>query len=289
MAAEAAVRAAVEVATAEGLEVSDPVVLRDLGNVLVHLRPAPVVARVATGTARVRPGEQWLGRELAVAWHLADAGAPAVRPATEVAPGPHLAEGLYLTFWSLEQVLDGPVSPDAAGAALRACHDALHDFAGHLPLLGPLTEAEAIVARLAAEERIALDDASLLIEAHDRLRMLIGALRSPVRPLHADSHLGNAFRTPGGVIWGDWEDACLGPVEWDLACLVADSRVFATGEDRAQAALDGFGGAYDGDVLELLVEARALQLAAWTSLLAGENPRRRARAEARLDWFRARR
>jgi hypothetical protein len=41
--------AAAGVARAQGLPGDDPEVLSSRGNVLVHLRPAPVVARVATG------------------------------------------------------------------------------------------------------------------------------------------------------------------------------------------------------------------------------------------------
>jgi hypothetical protein len=55
-----ALRAAVEVAEHAGL--------------LVHLEPAPVVARVATTTATVRRGDAWLARERAaarLAWYRA--------------------------------------------------------------------------------------------------------------------------------------------------------------------------------------------------------------------------
>ena len=66
-----ALTAAVAVARAHGLTVTDPVILRDQLNVLVHLRPAPVVARVAGTIARVRPGLAWQRREVAIAGHLA--------------------------------------------------------------------------------------------------------------------------------------------------------------------------------------------------------------------------
>jgi hypothetical protein len=47
-----ALEAVLSLARAHGLALRSPVVLRDLSNVLVHLRPAPVVARVATSTRR---------------------------------------------------------------------------------------------------------------------------------------------------------------------------------------------------------------------------------------------
>src|SRR5918998_2864754 len=57
---ERALRAAVAVAAAGGVACREPVVLRDGSNLLVHLRPAQVVARVATATATVRAGDAWL-------------------------------------------------------------------------------------------------------------------------------------------------------------------------------------------------------------------------------------
>ena len=47
VASSGALTAAVAVAQAHGLTVTDPVILRAQLNVFIHLRPAPVVARVA--------------------------------------------------------------------------------------------------------------------------------------------------------------------------------------------------------------------------------------------------
>ncbi len=71
----AGLAAAVTVAHAQGLPADDPEVLSSRGNVLVHLRPAPVVARVATLTAWTRSEPfQWLAREVAVAGYAAANG-----------------------------------------------------------------------------------------------------------------------------------------------------------------------------------------------------------------------
>jgi hypothetical protein len=51
-----AVAAAATVARASGLGVTAPEVLADGVNLVVHLRPTPVVARVATLTPLLRPG-----------------------------------------------------------------------------------------------------------------------------------------------------------------------------------------------------------------------------------------
>ena len=59
--------AAVKVAASLGVHATDPVILADGANVIVHLSPAPVVAKVAASTPAVRPDNAaWLQRELDV-------------------------------------------------------------------------------------------------------------------------------------------------------------------------------------------------------------------------------
>jgi thiamine kinase-like enzyme len=109
-----------------------------------------------------------------------------------------------------------------------------------------------------------------------------------VRPLHGDAHLGNVLNAPEGPLWGDWEDVFAGPLAWDLACLVTETRIYGTEAERVAEALRGYGGGVDDDELELFVEARALQAVAWSILITRRYPERRPRREARLRWFRER-
>jgi aminoglycoside phosphotransferase (APT) family kinase protein len=257
-----AVDAAVAIARANGLRVEAPVVLRDRLNVLVHLRPAPVVARVAGTIARVRPGDEWLRRELAVAGALSAAGAPVVAPSAELPPGPHHHEGRILSFWT-HVPERGPASPEAAGAALRDVHEALRRFSGVLPVLGLLTEAEALLMKLAAEEAIDPPTAHDLHERLQELREPLSELRAPVQPLHGDAHLRNVLNGPDGPLWNDWEDTCVGPVHWDAACLLARSRVTGEGGAEAEAALRAAGIDVDPGELALWLDARILQGAIW--------------------------
>lgn len=82
-----AVAAAVAIARAHGLRCTTPAVLADRSNVLVHLQPAPVVARVATTTALVRPNARvWLTREIAVAQFLVARGVGVARPVARCHP-----------------------------------------------------------------------------------------------------------------------------------------------------------------------------------------------------------
>jgi Ser/Thr protein kinase RdoA (MazF antagonist) len=259
-----AVDAAVAVARANGLDVDEPVVLRDGLNVLIHLRPAPVIARVAGTIARVRPGDDWLRRELAVAGSLAGAGAPVVAPSAELLPGPHHHEGRVLSFWAYVPVREERVDPVAAGAALRECHESLREFHGSLPVLSGVTEAEALLTRLAAEEILDPGRATELLERIMELHSTLGQLRAPIRPLHGDAHLNNVLNGPEGPLWNDWEDTCLGPLGWDAACLLTSRD----GDERAEAALAASGIELDPGELALWVEARSLQVEIWRAFVA---------------------
>ena len=89
-----AIRAAEQVAQAHGITVSNADVVADGSNMLVHLKPAPLLARVATTSALLRrPVSAWLGRDVSVAAYLHAQGAPVVPPSDLLPPGPHQYDG----------------------------------------------------------------------------------------------------------------------------------------------------------------------------------------------------
>jgi hypothetical protein len=97
---QAAVAAAVAIASDEGLRVVEPHVVGRGSNRIIWLWPAPIVARVMTGTAVLHPDPSaWLARELDLGTILAGADAPIVAPTSAVDPGPHLNGGLRMSFW----------------------------------------------------------------------------------------------------------------------------------------------------------------------------------------------
>lgn len=72
-----AIRAAFEVAVAQGLTFERATVLQHRSNAIIHLFPTAVVARVATTTGTVRQGDAWFVREVAVTRYLAAVGCAA--------------------------------------------------------------------------------------------------------------------------------------------------------------------------------------------------------------------
>jgi aminoglycoside phosphotransferase (APT) family kinase protein len=272
-------KAALSLARAHGLAVRSPVVLRDLSNLLVHLRPAPVVARVATSTAAARGGAlDWLAREVEVAGFLADRDAPVVAPATELPPGPHLHEGYAITFWAhVDHDPERPLDGIVVGESLGALHAALTSYRGQLPgLTDVLAEAERLAAALEGSDLIGADEPARLRAVLAQAREAIDGAALPTRALHGDAHAGNVLRTPDGPVWTDFEDTCSGPVEWDLACLAA-------GSGPRLEALAAYGRCADDPLLAPFVEARALQVAVWAAFMAEHHPQLRERARERLD------
>ncbi|HET8978575.1 MAG TPA: aminoglycoside phosphotransferase family protein [Solirubrobacteraceae bacterium] len=216
-----ALEAARAIAATGGVACEQAVVAYSGSNVLVHLRPAPVVARVMTGTVVLHDDPQrWLEREVTVLEFLAPTGL-AVSPSPLIAPGPYQHDGLWMTF---AEWLPGvePASPpaDAArlGRALRTLHDELRPFDGEL---GTLRDLRDDIVRLLALLRPSQSlDARAISSLHERLDAagdLAFNSALPAQTLHGDASLHNLLRAPGRLVWNDFEDTFRGPVHWDVA------------------------------------------------------------------------
>lgn len=282
---EGAVRAAVGVAAAHGVVGVEPVVLRDGSNVLVHLAPAPVVARVAGLTALVRPNvAATLAKDLALAAHLVDRGAPVVAPSRELPPGPHRWRDRSLTFWTYLPHDPGHVfRPAEIGPLLADLHAELRDYPGALPGVPPLDVSE-VLAFLDGDSGEGLltsaDAAALAEDAATLSERLTSGFRVP---LHGDAHPGNLMYTAHGPVWTDFEDAWRGPIGWDLACLAQTGRL------DGWAAVAGYPDAPDPAHLADCVAARRVQGIVWSLVFLRRfpGPGRRADALAGLAAWRA--
>jgi Ser/Thr protein kinase RdoA (MazF antagonist) len=266
------------VGRALGLPVDDPLVLKNSLNVLVWLRPSPVVARIQVLTGLVR-GPDALADSLALARYLADAGLPVSPPVHEVDAGPHVgATGRAMTFWRHLDVLDEPVDPVAAGRTLRRLHEVGATYDGPLRHVGPVEEIERLAALLAPHQP---DEAARL----RRLRDAIALPDLPVQAVHGDAHLGNVAMTSDGLRWLDWEESWRGPVGWDLACLEHQRRTFGQLTGEIGSALESYG-PYDADAVEAWLPVVALWAASW-GLVGGLEGRERwtDTARTRLAWL----
>jgi aminoglycoside phosphotransferase (APT) family kinase protein len=246
---ERALAAARAVAAEHGVACEGAEVLSVGSNVLVHLRPSPVVARVMTGTVVLHDDpERWLRREVGVTEFLAPTGL-AVRPTPLVAAGPFERDGLWMTF--VESVEGGghhePLgSEDDAerfGAALRELHEALAPYDGDLADFADLgRDIERLRRALRPSAELSAERIDSLGERLATLRETLFATSLPAQVLHGDASVGNLLRTPGGVLWNDFEDTFRGPVHWDVSGYLISLEWRGADDAFVDRALDGYGG-----------------------------------------------
>jgi len=138
--------AAVKVAASLGVHATDPLILNDGANMIVHLSPAPVVAKVAASTPAVRRDTAaWLQRELDVGGFLAGRGIPVMTPSPEIPPVVHHGDGQVMSFWRyLSRSGDALPSEAAIGSMLRDLHAELRGYPARLPVLAPLGDIPAL-------------------------------------------------------------------------------------------------------------------------------------------------
>jgi Ser/Thr protein kinase RdoA (MazF antagonist) len=277
---DAAVRAAVKVAAGLGVSSFEPVVLADGANVIVHLRPSPVVAKVAASTTAVRlETDAWLQRELNVVEFLAAAGVPVMTPSPEMPATTYHGDGHVMSFWRFLRSAGGEVPPEATiGSMLRDLHATLRSYPGTLPVLAPLNDIPAFLARpqsqLSAGEAGALSAvyARLTAELDQTLDQTLDQSSPAVQVLHGDAGPGNLMNTDTGWVWHDFEDTCAGPVGWDLAASTASRRL-----DRSRV-LAAYGALVDPGQLAVCEQLRWLHLTIWYQLYAERLPDLRPRA-----------
>jgi hypothetical protein len=249
------------VARAYGVACDEAVRLPGGSNVLVHLKPSPVVARVMTGTAQLHDDvERWLTREVAVGAFLAGRGDLVVPPTDVLPPGPHERDGLWMTMWEFvaHDASAAPPEPRELGRSLRELHEALAGYSGDL---APVSEIRDWLARLIDKLRPS--------QGADRLRSELDALTPvvfesslPAQAIHGDVSIGNLLRADGRLLWNDLEDVCTGPVEWDVAGLVSSARDRGLGEEFVDELLAGYGYA-DADALTPFLDAHTLYGIVW--------------------------
>jgi Phosphotransferase enzyme family len=240
-----ALAAAGAVAAAYGLAHDEAVVISSQSNVLVRLDPAPVVARVMTGTVALHDDpSRWLAREISVLWFLAPSGL-AVAPSALIAPGPHHCDGLWMTFSEWIADVEPATGLDDAhrlGRALRDLHDRLRPFEGDLGDLGDVREdIERLHRQLRPVDASEVDAISSFRARLDALGEVVFESTLPTQALHGDVSLGNLLWTRRRRVWNDFEDTFRGPVHWDLASYVGSLRIRGASSSFVRTMLDAYG------------------------------------------------
>lgn len=258
---ERAVRAAVGVAAVHGVRAAEPVVVADGFNVVVWLRPAPVVARIVGLPALLRSTvDAMIEREIAVARFLDGQGIPVVRPSQELPSGPHRCDGLWLSFWERLEVEPGAPSPAEAGARLRELHGALREYQADSPVLDvPIRDLETFLDSGLQPSEMSTKDIELIGRKLEAIRPEL-TTQGPTQQLHGDAHPGNLVRVRDSWVWIDLEESMRGPVEWDLATMRRTDRLDGAEAVRAYGA--------DEATLRPFQTLRQLQGTVWMAILA---------------------
>lgn len=209
-----------------GLTDITPHVLSEGGNLIIHLAPYPIVARIAIVLSEA-DGEyayKIQDRELLVARYLHSKNVPVLLPTSLVDAGPHNVADTWLTLWAyVPPAALQPPSPKEAVDLINKLSKAMKDFEGDVPMLGvwERTCQSAQRLRLNPDERIQ----ALLQKFHkwdEQMREELGLLV----PSHGDAHAGNLIPSPEGWLWMDFEDISLMPYYWDLASYVGNLVLF---------------------------------------------------------------
>jgi hypothetical protein len=286
---ESAIRAAVGIASAHGIVADRCEVLQD-GNTLVLRLTETLVARVVQDREGPRQGTAWFARENAVALHLARHGAPVIPLHPRIPPGPHFHLGYPVNFWSYAARVPAAPAAEEIGRTLARCHQVLAGFPEPLPHLAILWESARLLDTLERRGSFAPDDLALL--RHHLRRALDDLAGQPAQPLHGDAHEGNLMNTADGLLWTDWEDTFLGPVEWDLASITWNTRILENDAAATETILAGYraaGGSFEPALLDRCLDARAAVMSAWYPVLYPDPaPERREKLRLRLDWLRQR-
>lgn len=238
-------------------------------NAMVHVLPLGQVARIGAGPSH----RDRLARELALAVWLADRGVPVARPAPSPAlPQLAVIDGRPVTWWSYLPSTT-PGSPADLGALLRALHDQPEPWPD-LPRLDPWArvahQIEAASAALQAADVNRLGEHWALLQGEwDRSGL---ADAEPV-VVHGDAYTGNTLMVDGRAVLLDFEDAALGPREWDLAAVAGSFRLGWT----SPAAFAAFRSAYGAMIpslgeLDLLSRIILFRRCCWLASRTGREP-----------------
>ena len=216
-----------------GLGEVAPAVLKAAHHTTLLISPRTMVARVQSS----RPLDAALRsavREVVVARHLTKQGAPVIAPLEELA-GPYVTASAVVTFWPYVEHERAVDQADALLAAetLQAVHQAFYGYDGELPsYTQALDRCWSVLADATASPALSEDDRDFLKAQYRCLRHDVEAMAGSPVPLHGDAHLGNLLLSDRGPVWTDFEDACLGPAEQDIAGL--PSTVWARFRDADQ-------------------------------------------------------
>jgi hypothetical protein len=205
----------VDLARDLGLTVEEPHPLRSTNNLVLWLRPSPVVAKISVN------GDA--ARALAIARRLAGAGAPIVPPADDIGDRVYRVCDRQVTFWRYEpQDAVHEPGPEPVARALFDLHEILATVvaAPHLPPYDDqIAHAIRALDRPGFAPELRDGDRQVLRRTLSDSLAVLAARAGPVHAIHGSPHRFNLLVVAGSPKFIDFETVQRGPREWDLAHL----------------------------------------------------------------------
>ncbi|MDG4756263.1 phosphotransferase [Micromonospora sp. WMMD718] len=234
------------------------------------------VIRVARGLS----GPEVAAREVQVANALIAAGVPCVPPWP--VSQPLMIDGHPVTLWfEIPAPLEQP-SMAEFGTIIRQ----LHEVGGDLGLspLDPWERTPERVEQAPVREQDRRVLRAVLAEVQDRWGNTEFELAPGV--IHGDAHAGNVVRgSDGATVLIDFESACVGPREWDLAPMGLYVTTLGWISKRQYTTfVDAYGG-FDvttAPAFDLLRRMRELRMTAWLAMHSTESAETAAEVEHRV-------
>ena len=115
------------------------------------------------------------------------------------------------------------------------------------------------------------EDHLFLVDCAEKLNAELDRKSFSSRPLHGGCHMGNVLETSGGFLWTDFENVCMGPIEWDLTCV---PRPY-----HRQYSIDP-------TLLELLKDLRSWSVSVWCWAIYDRSEEKREAAHYHLERLR---
>lgn len=223
-----AVAAVRSIALSLGLRADDAVVLSDSNRLVLRLLPSDIVARVASVA-------HFASAALEVDLATQLAGCPIAGLDPRVAPRVFVGDDFEITFWEHFEPVPARTVPTAEYVgALVSLHAGLRRAAISAPHVRDRIVAtlEFVTSRDLTPD-LADNDRMLLTSTMRDLGESIVARATPEQLLHGEPHPWNLLDTNRGVQFIDFENTCLGPLEYDLAWAPDNVAVRYPDVDRA--------------------------------------------------------
>jgi thiamine kinase-like enzyme len=254
-------------------------ILQDGATLVVRLTDT-LVARVLKHSSSPRNSTKWFQKETDIARFLTKVGAPIIPLHKDIEPIAFDIDGVIVNFWEYVQVIQNNPLPSNIGATLRVCHESLQSFTYTLSHLAIIHESLDI---LSTQNYFDSDTKDLL---HKHLQSALVQLQyCNSQPLHGDAHLGNFLNTTKGLLLTDWEDAFLGPIEWDLASAIWNTKLIENNKTASSEILKSYG-TYDEKILDYCLIARAAVMSAWYPILyPNPSAERLEKLNFRINWL----